>query len=115
MSMVKDKPARVVCRTCQSEHNYKPKKGVKEPKEPKAPKTPRAPKAEKTVPVELEWMKQINASSKPLRHYAPGETFNAGDKVAHPSFGEGIVQKQIYPNKIEIIFKTDLKILIHTK
>ena len=102
MSMVKGKPARVVCRTCKSEHNFKAKKGVKDPNAVKAPKKPRAPKAEKTIPVEQEWMKQINASQKPLRHYATNETFNSGDKVTHPSFGE-------------VIFKTDLKILIHAK
>ena len=31
MSMVGSVPARVMCRTCKSEHNFKPKRGVKEP------------------------------------------------------------------------------------
>ena len=117
MSMTGGLPTRVICRTCKSEHNFKAKKGVKEPKaaasgEPKV-KAPRKTKADKVVPVELEWMKQINSSSRPVRPYAANEGFKLGDRVAHPSFGEGVVQKLIYPNKMEIIFRMDIKVLIH--
>ena len=35
------------------------------------------------------------------------------DKIKHPTFGEGIVNKLIYPNKVEVIFQSDVKILIH--
>jgi len=116
MSMIGGMPSRVICRTCKSEHNYKPKKGVKDPglaAVPGAPKEPRAPKAEKVIPVELEWMKQINASPRPVRPYAANESFKIGDRVNHPSFGEGVVQKLIHPNKMEIIFRMDIKVLIH--
>ncbi len=116
MSMIGGLPSRVICRTCKSEHNFKAKKGVKDPGNPGAePKTkaPRAPKAEKVIPVELEWMKQINSSARPVRPYAANEAFKMGDRVNHPSFGEGVVQKLIHPNKMEIIFRSDIKVLIH--
>jgi hypothetical protein len=121
MSMVGGIPARVMCRTCKSEHNFKAKKGVKEPGAVAASRgspgtttrKPREPKAEKTVPIELEWMKQMNASTKPKREYAANVAFTSGDRLAHPTFGDGVVQKLIYPNKIEVIFKSDLKTLIH--
>lgn len=120
MSMVGGLPSRVMCRTCKAEHNYKPKKGIKEPgaeasasvgvaKEKKV----RVPKADKVVPVEMEWMKQMNATSRPIRSYAANESFTTGDRVNHPSFGEGVVQKLVYPNKMEIIFRSDIKILVH--
>ena len=114
MAMVGGMPARVMCRTCKSEHNYKAKKGLKEPgtSTPREPRVAREPK-EKVVPVELEWMQQMNASTKPLRVYAADEPFQAGDRVSHPIFGEGVVQKLIFPNKMEVIFRTDLKLLIH--
>ena len=93
MAMVGGMPARVMCRTCKSEHNYKAKKGLKEPgtSTPREPRVAREPK-EKVVPVELEWMQQMNASTKPLRVYAADEPFQAGDRVSHPIFGEGVVQ-----------------------
>ena len=76
-------------------------------------KKPRAEKAAKVIPVELEWMKQINAASRPMRSYAANESFVPGDRVNHPSFGEGVVQKLVYPNKMEIIFRSDIKVLVH--
>ena len=121
MSMVGSIPARVICRTCKSEHNYKPKKGVKEPGAV-APsrgvpgtstRAPREKVAEKTVPVEVEWMKQLNASTKAIKGYAANESFDVGDRISHPTFGEGIIQKHIFPNKIEVLFRADLKTLIH--
>ena len=115
MAMVGGMPARVMCRTCKSEHNYKAKKGISEPTAAvqKAPRAPREAKAEKTVPVELEWMKQMNSSNRPLKTYAANEPFQVGDRISHPSFGEGVVQKLIFPNKMEIIFRNDIKTLIH--
>jgi hypothetical protein len=121
MSMMGGMPARVICRTCKSEHNYKPKKGVKEPGSVAASRgspgtstrAPRESKAEKTVPVELEWMKQLNANSKAIRQYAANEHFLVSDRISHPTFGEGIIQKHIFPNKVEVLFRMDLKILIH--
>ena len=118
MSMIGGMPSRVMCRTCKSEHNYKPKKGVKEPGAASASssgtRTPRAPKAEKPIPVELEWMKQINSNARAIRPYAANEYFTPGDRISHPSFGEGVIQKHIVPHKIEVLFRMDLKVLIHS-
>ena len=49
----------------------------------------------------------------PTQHYTTKTQFALGDKINHPTFGEGIVGKLIYPNKLEVIFRTDVKILIH--
>lgn len=121
MAMVGGAPARVVCRTCKSEHNYKAKRGVSEPGGAETvrrtvaggTRAPREKTVEKTVPVEVEWLKQLNASTQPKREYAADQAFKAGDRILHPTFGEGIVQKLIYPNKIEILFRMDIKTLIH--
>jgi hypothetical protein len=119
-SMVGGMPSRVICRTCKSEHNFKSKKGVKEPGAAVisraaggTARAPRAPKADKGVPIELEWSQQINSSNKAIRQYAANEGFATADRLSHPTFGEGIVQKTIYPNKIEVLFRMDMKILIH--
>ncbi len=122
VSMMGGMPARVICRTCKSEHNYKPKKGVTEPgavapsrgSPGTSARAPREKTVEKTVPVEVEWMKQLNASTKAIKGYAANEFFDVGDRISHPTFGEGIIQKQIFPNKIEVLFRADLKTLIHS-
>lgn len=121
MAMAGGLPARVICRTCKSEHAFRGKKGLKEPlKEGEAP--PRASSGttarktvpqSKSVPVEEEWSKQMNSNSTPIKPYSAVESFKIGDKVSHPTFGPGVVQKLLYPNKLEILFQMDLKTLVH--
>ncbi len=124
MSMVGPVPARVMCRTCKSEHNFKPKRGVKEPggiapsrgspgSTTRTARAPREAKEEKTVPVELEWMRQMNASTAAMKEYGADQAFITGDRIKHPVFGEGIIQKLVFPNKVEVLFKMDIKTLIH--
>lgn len=49
----------------------------------------------------------------PMKAYNTKGNFVLGDKIHHPTFGEGIVGKLIYPNKIEVIFRSDMRVLIH--
>lgn len=121
VAMQGDRIAKVQCKTCKKEHSYKPPKGVTEPPSKDSPvekvKTARkaAKKAEtEAVPVENEWEKLMaNHKGAPIKPYSTKEQFVLGDKLNHPNFGEGIVGKLIYPNKIEVIFRNDVKVLIH--
>ncbi len=49
----------------------------------------------------------------PITSYGTKGKFRLGEKVGHSTFGDGIVLRLIHPNKMEVIFRTDLKILIH--
>lgn len=113
VAMKGDRIAKVQCLTCKKEHVYRSPKGATEPKA----KTTRAKKEsaeDAHSSVEAEWEK-LMASHKdlPVKAYSMKAHFGLGDKMAHPKFGDGIVGKLIYPNKLEVIFKTDIKILIH--
>ena len=115
VAMQGDRIARVQCRTCKKEHVYKAPKGVTEPAA-KAPKKPKkAAKAEDSAsPIELEWEKLMGVhKNAPVKPYNTKGHFALGDRIHHQTFGDGIVGKLIYPNKLEVIFRTDLKILIH--
>jgi hypothetical protein len=48
-----------------------------------------------------------------MKEYAADSHFNVHDRIKHPIFGEGVVTKNLYPNKIEIVFSMDVKVLIH--
>ena len=64
--------------------------------------------------LDAEWQKLMaQHASSPTRDYAMKSAYKLGEKIRHPKFGEGIVGKLIYPNKIEVIFQTDMKVLIH--
>lgn len=115
VSMKGDKIAKVECKTCKKTHAYKAPKGITEV----APKKKRASKKSEdgspsATTIEAEWAK-LMASHKdaPFKTYAMKGKFVLGDKIKHTNFGDGIVGKLIYPNKIEVIFQTDIKVLIH--
>ncbi len=107
------KVAKVQCLTCKKEHVYRAPKGVTTP----PAKTSKARKPAETEEthhsIEVEWEKLMSAHKElPLKPYTTQGRFGLGDKLHHPSFGDGIVGKLIYPNKLEVIFRTDIKVLI---
>ncbi len=116
VAMKGDRIIKVQCRTCKKEHSYKAPKNVNDPAAapPKKTRATKEQKAAQSTPVEVEWSKLMAAhESSETRSYSAKSSFALADKVKHPTFGEGIVNKLIYPNKVEVIFQTDVKILIH--
>jgi hypothetical protein len=117
VAMQGDRVAKVECKTCKKEHVYRAPKGVTEPgaappvKKTRSKKAAPAPEA---APIEAEWEKLMAAhKNAPVKPYNMKGSFVLGDKIHHPTFGEGIVGKLIYPNKLEVIFRHDMKVLIY--
>ena len=114
VAMKGERIAKVQCLTCKKEHLYRAPKGATEP-QPKATKSKKAASSEEaTHSIEAEWEKLMVAHRDvPVKSYSTKGQFTLGDKLNHPTFGDGIVGKLIYPNKLEVIFRTDVKILIY--
>jgi hypothetical protein len=75
------------------------------------PKPPPRPKA-RPAPEELI----VTADpSRPVRGYAMSERYQAGDRVAHPLFGEGVVQGPAGPGKIKVRFDGQPRVLVHER
>ncbi|MBC7692436.1 MAG: hypothetical protein H7222_11795 [Methylotenera sp.] len=118
VSMKGDKLHRVQCRTCKKEHVFKAPKGLTEPATDKPEKKARAKKSSEPKvdhSIGAEWEK-LMASHKhlPTKPYSTKMHFALGEKISHPTFGDGIIAKHIHPNKVEVVFQTDLKVLIHS-
>lgn len=112
VAMKGDRIAKVQCLTCKKEHAYKAAKGATAPKKTKKKKDAEA--SDTGHSIEVEWEKlMLSHRDIPTKSYNTKGNFGLGDKINHPNFGEGIVGKLIYPNKIEVIFRMDVKILIH--
>lgn len=119
VAMQGDRAVRVQCKTCRSDHAYRAPKGAKEPL-PKGSPLARsgggkaAAEKKEVVTVEAEWQK-LMAQSKAVapKNYDARASFKAGDRVLHPTFGEGIVEKTVYPNKVQVVFRMDIKTLVH--
>jgi len=112
VAMKGDKIARVECKTCEKSRAFKAPKGITTPPPKKVRKSKKAENEAKSL--EMEWGKLMEAQkSVDATPYGMKVNFILGQKLTHGKFGEGVVSKMIYPNKVEVMFKTEFRILIH--
>ncbi len=53
--------------------------------------------------------------SRPIRSYASGEHYDAGDRIQHPTLGLGVVQGLAGPHKIRVLFDDEPSVLVHDR
>lgn len=103
---------KVECKTCKATHAFKDPSQVKASSTKSTTRKKRASTKESISDI---WMKALNESTAKSRDYSIKEKFEQGDIVDHPKFGPGIVEKLIDADKIQIIFRHEIKTLIHNK
>jgi hypothetical protein len=113
-AMVGDKPARVHCNTCKSQHAYKahaPGRPARQsqPEGQTPPAEPRAPKARMSRFQSLLKGKDMATT----KSYSSKNTYSQGDVFDHPIFGLGVTTAVKDGTKIEVLFETGSKVLIH--
>ena len=103
-------PLRVKCKTCGASHKFKVKKAAKA----KSTRTrkPRVSAEQKLLNI---WEDAIAKAKGESVKYSIKTKFNIGEIVDHPKFGLGVVEKALDANKIEVVFKTTSKVLMHNK
>ncbi|MCM0606663.1 MAG: hypothetical protein KA715_11280 [Xanthomonadaceae bacterium] len=111
VAMQGDRAVRVMCKTCKGEHAYRAPKGITDPSMAPKKKSERVSKTVVTVAEDWETKMALHKNS-PVKDYSTKNQYKAGERIEHPSFGTGLVEKLIHPNKIEVIFKTEIKMLI---
>jgi hypothetical protein len=92
-------------------HAYKDPSMAK-PNKTRTKKTTDTPS--KVVSVSDLWMEKISNSKKKSMPYAIDSKFVEGDIIDHLKFGPGIVEK-VVDDKIEVIFRHEIKVLVHNK
>ncbi|MDX2481171.1 MAG: hypothetical protein QNK24_12665 [Desulfuromusa sp.] len=108
VAMVGDKVARVECNTCGGIHNYR---NVAE-KKPTTRSKASSPKPAKTTKIEAEWENLLNnADPAAATLYSMQMAIKPGTLIQHPSFGLGRVINTIPPNKMEVYFRSGVKLL----
>ena len=115
VAMKGERVAKVHCNTCKKDHAFRKPKSITEPAKKRKPRKSSSPDDNlDTKSIEAEWERLMEAhKDTQFKTYNMRQPFQLGDKVKHAKFGDGIVGKMIYPNKLEIIFRDDVRILIH--
>ena len=99
-AIVDDRPARVHCNTCNSQHTYKASAPAKTGRTPK-PRTTR-----------YQGLIKESSTAAP-KIYSPKEKYQSGDVLRHPSFGVGVTTAVKDDTKIEVLFESGSKVLVH--
>lgn len=103
---------KVMCKTCKSTHSYKNKDVLNVVGKKSIPRKTRTTTFKS---LSEEWSERVSSSKISPKKYSIKECFKTNDLVDHPKFGIGFVEKCIDQNKIEVIFQSEMKILIHNK
>ena len=98
-----NRPKRVVCKTCQGNHLYRP--------QPPKSRTKSAKKSAQAVET-MEWEDLMAAADldkvQPFRITKP---FAVGDVMNHKVFGIGIVIREVDDQKIHVSFQDEIRLL----
>jgi hypothetical protein len=110
VAMVDTQPARVICKTCKSPHNYKRQGGASAVKRSSSKSS--APKT--TVRASEYWeQKMAEKKSESFVPYDVKKTFQKGSLIQHTLFGVGVVEEVRSSTKIMVIFRVGEKVLVH--
>jgi hypothetical protein len=104
--------AKVKCNTCGSLHSFKDPSLSS--KQNKTRTKARGITPSKVISVSDLWMEKMSNTKKKSTPYAMDSKFNEGDVIDHVKFGPGIVEK-VVDDKIEVIFRHEIKTLVHNK
>jgi hypothetical protein len=112
VAKVGDDIKKVHCKQCGGDHRYKsPHNAPAEKKLPAAIRPVREPKA----PVERFEKPAVTADlSKATKPYRASELFEVGERIDHPSFGQGVIEIA-EPGKITVFFASGRRVLVQAK
>lgn len=116
VSMLDGRPAKVICKTCRGQHNYKRSAGdlTGLSRAASRPSTARKPTERTFVRVSEMWEKKMaEKKAAPMRQYNVQQSFAVGDVIQHPNFGVGLVEEVKRNGKITVLFRDDEKVLVH--
>jgi hypothetical protein len=115
VAKVGTKIAKVQCKQCGGLHRYRPPDGVAVPRASR-PSRAKASRSSRSPSKPTSNSPLVEADpNKPLRPYRINETFSPGDRLSHRSFGEGVVEMVVGPQKIQVFFPGGRKVLAHER
>ena len=112
VAMVDDKPKRVRCLTCNSDHNHRLPKVSK----PKKVRSRSSKTATSRASNSAKWQTNVaNWDDAAARRYSIYESFDLNDRVNHKTFGKGVVIDIPGPDRMITLFETGEKMLMQGK
>lgn len=115
VAMVGDRPVRVQCKTCNTTHAYRGKKSVDGPRV-RSTRTAGGKAASTRTPSRGDYDRAMEGKDlSRAKRYKPAVVFAADDVVDHPTFRFGVVTRVLSDSKIEVVFESGAKTLVHAR
>jgi hypothetical protein len=111
-AMVGEKPARVHCNTCKSQHSYKanpPNTTARKVRQRDGNDSASAPTRTRAT----RYQTLLKDNTAVAKVYSPNDQYEAGDVLEHPKFGRGVTTAVKDATKIEVLFESGSKTLVH--
>jgi uncharacterized protein YcbX len=115
---VDGKPEKVICKTCNRKHKYRPNLPKSRQKSSSADKTKkkRTTRARKRKDPAVIWEEAFaERDASDAKGYAMTESFEQDDVIDHKTFGVGLVTEVRAEGKMEVMFKDGTKLLVHDR
>ena len=116
MAKIGERVAKVVCKLCGSQHNYRGDKNAPAPSKAGTgsswgrPRRRKAGRATTPAPRMADF-----DPAKPPRGYSPKDEYFPGERVIHATFGVGVVAATPGPGKVDVQFPTGARTLACAK
>jgi hypothetical protein len=115
MAKVGDKVAKVVCKLCGSQHNYRGDKQASSAGGSAKNSWSLSRKRRPTKATSVTSAPVVFDPTKPPRAYTPKDAYQVGERVTHRTFGIGVVGTVPAPGKVEVHFPGGLRTLACAK
>ena len=119
MAKMGDRIAKVVCKRCGGHHRYRDENaaaaddsGGRQPRRPTFGSSRRS-----TRPARAEAAPALPPfdPAKPPRTYAARDSYVPGERIAHPTFGVGVVSGSPGAGKVDVVFASGERVLACAK
>lgn len=123
VAVVDDKPEKVICKTCEKKHKYRPnppksraKKaatGAKKTSRKTTTAKKKTTRTRKTKDPTVVWEEALaDKNISNAKMYSMGDVFDQDDIIEHDKFGHGLVKEIHAEGKMEVLFKEGTKLLV---
>jgi hypothetical protein len=112
IAMVDGRPVKVECNTCHGVHRFR----GDAPAPARAARPAGAPRPARERPVTASFDEVLRGKDlASAQRYSPRQSYRVDQVIEHPSFGMGWVSAIRDAGKIEVTFRSDVKVLVQGK
>jgi hypothetical protein len=114
VAMVGSTVKRVMCLTCNKQHNYRAPKGTTIVPSPGRGSSAAASRQPRTTAGQRDWQALVgDKDASEFSTYSMSSTYIAGQLLSHPKFGLGYVKEALDGTKVAVVFREGARTLIH--